>query len=259
VRAGVRTQRANVEAVEIAARRRLVKSPPELWAEVSDRESLCRRLAEFGEVRIVRVEPETTVAWEGEHARGTIEIESSGWGTQVRITAVTTDPAPPEPPAPVAAEPDPAPVPEPEPVAAEPEPPPEPDPPAAVPTVEQPEPVAAEPDPRGGLFARLFGRRRPAAEITPDPAPPLPTPEPDPEPPAPPPPLDPPEPAPDPEPLPEPEPLPPPEPLPAPPEPPPPAASEEPQPGVSPERAQEVLEAVLDDLGAAHHRPFSRA
>ena len=43
------------------AQRRLVKSPPELWAEVSDEDALGRRLAEFGEIRITRVDPETTV------------------------------------------------------------------------------------------------------------------------------------------------------------------------------------------------------
>ena len=44
----------------------LVKSPPELWAELSDPETLARHLGEFGEIRITRTEPETAVAWEGE-------------------------------------------------------------------------------------------------------------------------------------------------------------------------------------------------
>jgi methylmalonyl-CoA mutase N-terminal domain/subunit len=57
---------------EPTAQRTLVKSPPELWAEVSDPESLARHLGGFGEeIKITRVEPETTVAWEGERARGT--------------------------------------------------------------------------------------------------------------------------------------------------------------------------------------------
>ena len=34
--------------------RTLVKSPPELWAEVSDPASLSRHLGELGEVRITR-------------------------------------------------------------------------------------------------------------------------------------------------------------------------------------------------------------
>ncbi len=67
--------------------RTLVKSPPELWAELSDPESLARRLSDFGEIRITRLVPETTVAWEGERASGTVELESSGWGTKVRLTA----------------------------------------------------------------------------------------------------------------------------------------------------------------------------
>src|SRR3982750_1348953 len=72
---------------EVEAHRRLVKSPPELWAELRDVEALARHLGEFGEIRITRTDPETTVAWEGEHARGTVSIESSGWGTKVRLTA----------------------------------------------------------------------------------------------------------------------------------------------------------------------------
>ena len=45
------------------ARRTLVKSPPELWAEISDPDSLARHLGAFGEIRITRLEPEATVAW----------------------------------------------------------------------------------------------------------------------------------------------------------------------------------------------------
>ncbi|MEA2137227.1 MAG: hypothetical protein QOG56_377, partial [Solirubrobacteraceae bacterium] len=41
------------------ATRRLVKSPPELWAEVSSEDSLGRHLAPFGEIRITRVSAET--------------------------------------------------------------------------------------------------------------------------------------------------------------------------------------------------------
>jgi hypothetical protein len=73
------------------ARRTLVKSPPELWAEISDPESLAKHLGAFGEIRITRTEPETTVAWEGDRARGTVELEASGWGTKVRLTAETVE------------------------------------------------------------------------------------------------------------------------------------------------------------------------
>jgi hypothetical protein len=74
------------------ASRRLVKSPPELWAECSDAGSLARHLGEFGEIKITRVEPETTVAWEGEQVSGTVRIESSAWGTRVTLTVVTEAP-----------------------------------------------------------------------------------------------------------------------------------------------------------------------
>jgi hypothetical protein len=206
---------------EVQANRRLVKSPPELWAELSDPASLAHHLGEFGEIRITRTEPETTVAWEGEKVSGTVTIAGSGWGTQVSLSARITVPEPERPPVPeppervehvvrvvdeeiVRIEPPPEPAPEPE-----------------------PEP------PRLGFFARLFGRM--------------------------------------PEPLPEPEPPPqPPEPyelrvvhavvacrVPERPAPPPPAPVEE--PALDADRAAGVLADVLDRLGAAHHRPFSRS
>jgi hypothetical protein len=79
---------------EHAATRTLVKSPPELWAECSDAGSLGRHLAEsFGEIRITRLEPETAVAWEGEHVSGTVRIEPSAWGTRVTLTAQTSEEA----------------------------------------------------------------------------------------------------------------------------------------------------------------------
>jgi hypothetical protein len=73
----------------LQASRRLVKSPPELWAEVSDAASLARHLGELGEISITRLEPETTVAWEGERASGTVELAPAGWGTSVTLTAET--------------------------------------------------------------------------------------------------------------------------------------------------------------------------
>ena len=214
---------------EVQANRTLVKSPPELWAELSDPESLARHLGEFGEIRITRTEPETAVAWEGELVRGTVTIAASGWGTEVSLSARITIP-----------EPEPAPVPPPpDPVQyivrlvdeeiVRVQPPPEPEP--------EPEPIAEAPRPRAGFFARLF-RRVPA----PEPEPEL-DPEPEPEPP---------------EPcelrlvhavvacrVPE-----------RPPTPEPPAAEE---PALDADRATSVLTDVLDHLGAAHHRPFSRS
>ena len=226
---------------ELTTKRTLVKSPPELWAEVSDLEALAKHLGEFGEIRITRLEPETTVAWEGDRVSGTVRLEPSGWGTKVTLTAElaaieqaaepeAAEPEPqPEPVEPVEPEPEPEPVPEP--VAVE-EPPPSP----------IPEPPPAVEPPRRGFWARLFGRR---AEVPPAEDPveePVREPEPDPppveEPPAPePPPL---APVPDPGPPAEPEPE---EPLPA---------------ALDDDKAVAVLTEVLDNLGSAHHRPFSR-
>src|SRR5258708_10700466 len=110
---------------EPRAQRTLVKSPPELWAEISDLEALARHLGEFGEIRITRLEPETTVAWEGDRASGTVQLEPSGWGTKVTLTAELAGAiAPSEPP----------PAPGPPPVRTAPEPVPEPEP------AEEPEP-----------------------------------------------------------------------------------------------------------------------
>jgi hypothetical protein len=181
------------------AKRTLVKSPPELWAELSDLPALARHLGEFGEIRITRTEPETVVEWEGDRASGTVLLEPSGWGTKVTLTSEATapEPEPPEPEEPVAVEPPP------EPVVA-------------------PDPVAAEP-PRPRRFARLLWWRRAVAPVEAAPV------EPEPEPAA------------------------------VEPEPEPPAAEPEPQqPALDDERTAATLNAVLDALGAAHHRPFSR-
>jgi hypothetical protein len=140
------------------AKRTLVKSPPELWAEVSDVAALARHLGEFGEIRITRTEPEAVVEWEGDRTSGSVRLEPSGWGTKVTLTA--EDAVPIEEPVP------------------EPEPPPQP-----------------------ARRAWLRWWRRPVE-------PPAPVPEPPPAPPA----ID----------------------------------------------TAAVLDGVLDSLGSAHHRPFSR-
>jgi hypothetical protein len=209
----------------LQASRTLVKSPPELWAELSELGSLARHLGEFGEIRITKVDPESRVEWEADRASGTVRLEPSGWGTRVVLTVDTPEPAAPAPDA-LVAEP---PAPEAEPVAVEPEPQPE------------PEPV------RRGWFARLF--RRDPASVAPAPEPVA---------------LEP-----DPEPVVEPEPEPEPEPEAASPErafgtiewetPAEPVAEEpEPEP-LAADEAHAVLTGVLDTLGAAHHRPFSRS
>ena len=58
--------------------RTLVKSPPELWAELSDPEALSRHLAELGEIRITSIEPESAVRWETPDATGSVQIGASG-------------------------------------------------------------------------------------------------------------------------------------------------------------------------------------
>jgi hypothetical protein len=137
----------------VQARRTLVKSVPELWAELSDPVALARHLEPFGDVRPVDCDGESLVAWEGEHARGRVQLEPSGWGTKVTLEAAlaAADPA-----------------------------------------------IVPEPRPRG-LWARLRRRRPPAA--------------------------------------------------------PPP----QPRPRMTDDEALLVLTGVLDALGRAHHRPFSRA
>jgi len=317
-------------SVSTEVQRTLVKSPPELWTELSSPEALGRHLVDFGEIRITKTEPETKVEWEAEQASGVVQLKQSGWGTKVTLSVTrspaipeqlpgqgqtivaepepepvaATEPQPvsvlepepvavePEPvavelepvavelepvavePEPVAVEPEPVAV-EPEPVAVEPEPAAvepepaavEPEPVAAKPepepVVAKPEPVAliepdpepspVEPKPHLGFFARLFRKRRakPAAVIEPEPKPGV-TAEPDVEPES--------------EPEPEVVALAAPEPI----YPDPPAQPEasEPAEDLATElesledqmaaETTELLTGVLDRLGAAHHRPFSR-
>jgi hypothetical protein len=206
----------------VKAQRRLVKSPPELWTELSDAAALARHLGEFGEIRITRLEPETRVVWEGDRAAGSVRLDPAGWGTQVTLSVDVEAPEPVEP-EPVAVEPEPEPEPDPDP---EPEPEPEPEQrPVATGT-----PARAPMPARRGFLARLFAREdhvdtvieaaREVVAVEPEPDA-----EPDPEPVA------------------------------VQPEP----AAVEPQPEPEPDRTAELLEHVLDQLGSAHHRPFSRA
>src|SRR5437764_2697482 len=134
---------------EHQASRTLLKSAPELWTECSDAQSLARHLMPYyGEITITRLEPETTVAWEGDHISGTVRLEPSGWGTKVTLTVARQGPEVIDAPVPAASE---APERAPERAAAEaPEPPPEPI--AAAP----PEPPQQEPQPaRPSLMARM--------------------------------------------------------------------------------------------------------
>jgi hypothetical protein len=210
---------------EHQASRTLLKSPPELWAELSDAESLARHLDDFGDIRITRLEPEQAVAWEGERVSGTVSLAPSGWGTKVTLTARSVARGASE-----AVREEPLLTPRPVDVApphAEPEPP-------AEPAHAEPEPPAPEPPRvvRVGFMGRLrhLLTGPPAA---PNPSPSL-TPEPVPVPIAP--------------------------ALPLTPRPG--ATATPPKPaeadGEPSDEAEAALTAALDSLGKAHHRPFSR-
>ncbi len=239
-------------SVSTEVQRTLVKSPPELWSELSNPDALARHLSELGEIRITAVEPETKVEWEAEGASGTVQLKQSGWGTKVTLSVTRVAPAGEEAPSEpeTIAEPEPAVGTEPV-AAAGPEPKsdpvvePEPDPVAAVPEQD----TVTGPDTRPGFFARLFrrghARRRALADalaefdavtepepeieivalMAPEPIYPEPAVEPEPE-------------------------------------------IAEPASDLAAELASveaqmtqetmELLTGVLDRLGAAHHRPFSR-
>lgn len=266
-------------SVSTEVQRTLVKSPPELWAELSSPEALARHLGELGEIRITGVEPETKVEWEAEGATGVVHLKQSGWGTKVTLSLTRAAPAddePSEPEAiaePIAGEPEDgvaveqapelehAVEPEPQPAAVEAEAAAKPESQTApveaeagaeperqtgvVEPAAEPEPIAEpKPEPQRGFFARLFRRRkrRPLEVIEAQPAP---------------------EAAATPEPAPEievvalaaPEPL-----YPAPPDE---LAADlatelESVEAQMAEETTELLTGVLDRLGAAHHRPFSR-
>jgi hypothetical protein len=229
---------------DLTAKRTLVKSPPELWEELSAIEGLTKHLGAFGEIKITKLEPEHTVAWEGEHASGTVSIEPSGWGTRVTLhaelpEAAEPEPAEPETAAPQAVEPEAAkievePAPQAEPVVEE--------PPArrrgflawlfrtrtaeqlslAVESEAEPEPIPAEPvtadtEPTPADSVPASAAAGPAPEAIEVSSEPLEA-EPEPEP----------------------------------------VRDESEDLTIDPDRARLVLDEALDALGAAHHRPFSR-
>ena len=143
----------------VQTQRTLVKSVPELWAELSESTLLGRMLGEpFGEITITRRTPESSIEWESERAAGAIELEPSGFGTRVRLTAQIAPPPATEP--------------------------------------------VAEP-PRGGFLTRLWARLRPSEPLGGEPDEPARKP-------------------------------------------------------IDAGAAQDALTAVLDEIGTARHRPFSR-
>ena len=158
--------------------RTLVKSPPELWAELSDPDALARHLGELGEIRITRSEPEKRVEWEAAGTSGSVLIKPSGWGTKVTLSVtreLALAPAEEEPetetpseeadsdgeaPAENAA----AEIASTPPAGSEADPPgPTVEAEATVEgdlTLEAAATVSPEAEPRRGFFARLFGRRQ---------------------------------------------------------------------------------------------------
>jgi hypothetical protein len=63
--------------------RTLVKSPPELWAELEGE----RLEAAVGPMTVKTTEPERELAWEANGAAGLARLEPSSWGTKVTLTA----------------------------------------------------------------------------------------------------------------------------------------------------------------------------
>ena len=63
--------------------RTLVKSPPELWPDLSE-----GRLADaVGGAEVSVTESERSVRWEAQGAQGTASLTPSGWGTRVTLCA----------------------------------------------------------------------------------------------------------------------------------------------------------------------------
>ena len=71
-----------MERVQVS--RTLVKSPPELWAEL---QGDCIPLAVGESATVQPGEPERELRWSGDGVAGTARIEPSNWGTKVILTA----------------------------------------------------------------------------------------------------------------------------------------------------------------------------
>src|ERR1700681_2964006 len=80
--------------ISLEVRRTLVKSPPELWAELSDPARLAGHLRDLGDIRIVGTDPEQMVEWEAQDARGRVMIKPSAWGTRVTLSVLREMPEP---------------------------------------------------------------------------------------------------------------------------------------------------------------------
>src|SRR3954451_1175481 len=67
--------------------RTLVKSPPELWAELGPD---CLESA-LGTVSVKETDPERELSFQGDGVHGTATLEPAGWGTKVTLTAETEE------------------------------------------------------------------------------------------------------------------------------------------------------------------------
>jgi hypothetical protein len=67
--------------------RTLVKSPPELWEELSGE----RLKDSIGAEEVKASEDERLLVWETDGAKGTATLEPSGWGTKVILRAEVED------------------------------------------------------------------------------------------------------------------------------------------------------------------------
>ena len=78
---GPRSKPDEMPTVEVS--RTLVKSPPELWSELSG-----ERLREaVGGASLTVTEEERRIEWEAEDASGAAVLEPAGWGTKLTLTA----------------------------------------------------------------------------------------------------------------------------------------------------------------------------
>ncbi len=77
-----RERRENPFVPTVEVSRTLVKSPPELWAELSPRLE-----AALEGATVQAIEPECELRFDAKEASGTVLLEPSSWGTKVTLAA----------------------------------------------------------------------------------------------------------------------------------------------------------------------------
>jgi hypothetical protein len=73
---------------QVQVERTLVKSPPELWAELASEPGISRWL---GDIEVAGADAPRRLEWTGSGTCGVIELEASGWGTKIRAVAEARD------------------------------------------------------------------------------------------------------------------------------------------------------------------------